>query len=103
MKSMKLANASRPLVEYARELKEDVLILNGATGPVAALVSLKGVDHETLALSTDPAFLDLIARSRAQFAAGQTLSHEEMKRAVLPGRKRRDAERSKRTGGKRRR
>jgi hypothetical protein len=54
---------------------------------VAAIVSLKAVDQESLALSAHPEFLDLIARSRAQFAAGQTLTLDEMKKAVLPRRK----------------
>ena len=43
----------------------------------------KAVDRESMTLSAHPEFLDLIARSRAQFAAGQTLSLDEMKRAVL--------------------
>ena len=51
------------------------------------MAPLKAVDRESLALSAHPEFLDLIARSRAQFAAGQTLTLEEMKRAVLPRRK----------------
>lgn len=87
MKTIELSNASRPLAEYAKELKEDILILEDASGPVAAVVPLKGVDAESLALSAHPEFLDLIARSRAQFAAGQTLSLDEMKKTVLPRRK----------------
>ena len=54
--------------------------------PVAAIVPLKNVDRESLALSNHPEFLQLIARSRAEFAAGRKLSLEEMKRAVLPSR-----------------
>ena len=54
---------------------------------MATIVSLKAVDRESLALSAHPEFLDLIARSRAQFAAGQTLTLDEMKKAVLPRRK----------------
>ena len=69
MKTIQLSGASRPLAEYARELKGEILVLKDADELVAAIVP----------------FLGLIARSRAQFAAGQTLSLEEMKRAVLPG------------------
>ena len=87
MRTIQLSNASRPLAEYARELKEDILVIKDANLPVAAIVSLKAVDRESLALSAHPEFLDLIARSRAQFAAGQTLTLDEMKRAVLPQRK----------------
>ncbi len=87
MKTIQLANAFRPLAEYARELKEEILVVQGPRGPVAAVVPLEAVDRESLALSAHPEFLNLIARSRAQFAAGQTLTLEEMKRAVLPRRK----------------
>ena len=87
MKTIQLSNASRPLAEYARELKDEILVVRDPRGPIAAVVPLKGVDRESLALSAHPEFLDLIARSRAQFAAGQTLTLEEMKRAVLPRRK----------------
>ena len=87
MKTIQLSNASRPLADYARELKEEILVVEGARGPLAAVVPLKAVDRESLALSAHPEFLDLIARSRAQFEAGQTLTLDEMKRAVLPRRK----------------
>jgi hypothetical protein len=74
------------------------MLLTDAKRLVAAIVPLKGVDRECLALSAHPEFLDLIARSRAQFSAGQTLSLEEMKKAVLPRRK--PDKRSQRLGGK---
>ena len=54
---------------------------------MAAIVPLKGVDQESLALSAHPEFLDVIARSRAQFASRETLSLDEMKTAVLTERK----------------
>jgi len=87
MKTIQLSNASRPLADYARELKGEILVIRDARGPLAAVVPLKAVDRESLALSAHPEFLDLIARSRAQFDAGQTLTLDEMKRAVLPQRK----------------
>ena len=87
MKTIQLSNASRPLAEYARELNGEILVVRDPRGPIAAVVPLKAVDRESLALSAHPEFLDLIARSRAQFAAGQTLTLEEMKRAVLPPQK----------------
>ena len=68
-------------------MKDEILVVRDPRGPIAAVVPLNAVDRESLALSAHPEFLDLIARSRAQFAAGQTLTLEEMKRAVLPRRK----------------
>jgi len=87
MKTMKLSEASRSLAEYASELDEEILVLTDASKPVAAVVPLRSVDRKSLVLSTHPEFMALIARSRAQFAAGQTLSLDEMKKAVLPRRK----------------
>ncbi len=83
MKTIELSNASRPLVEYARDLNQEITLLTDGSRAVAAIVPLKGVDQETLLLSAHPEFLDIIARSRAEFAAGQKLSLDEMKRAVL--------------------
>ena len=84
MKTIQLSRAFRPLAEYARELNDEIVVLTDAKRPVAAIVPLKDVDRESLALSGHPEFLELIERSRAQFAAGQTLSSDEMKKAVLP-------------------
>jgi antitoxin (DNA-binding transcriptional repressor) of toxin-antitoxin stability system len=81
VKTIKLSNASRPLTEYAAELGDEVLVLTERNRPVAAVVPLKGVDLESLALSSHPEFLELIARSRAQIQRGQTLTLDEMKKA----------------------
>ncbi len=83
MKTIELSSASRSLAEYASELNEEIVLLTDGSRPVAAIVPLKGVDQESLALSTHPEFLDLISRSRAEFAAGHKLSLDEMKRAML--------------------
>lgn len=86
MKTIKLSKASRPLAEYAKELKEEIVVLTEGSKPVAAVVPLKHVDRESLALSAHPEFLELVARARREFATGKTLSFEEVKRAVLPSR-----------------
>lgn len=86
MKTISLTSADRPLAQYAAELRDEIVLLTKRNRPVAAIVPLKNVDRESLALSQHPEFLELIARSRADFAAGRTLSLEEMRRAVLPQR-----------------
>jgi antitoxin (DNA-binding transcriptional repressor) of toxin-antitoxin stability system len=87
MKTIKLASASRPLAEYAKELDDQIVVVTDRNKPVAAVVPLRNVDRESLALSSHPEFLEIIAKSRLQFAAGETFSLEEMRRAVLPRRK----------------
>jgi len=86
VKRIKLSSAIRPLADYAADLRDEIVLLTEHNRPVAAIVPLKNVDRESLALSHHPEFLELIEASRAEFAAGRRLSLEEMKRAVLPRR-----------------
>jgi PHD/YefM family antitoxin component YafN of YafNO toxin-antitoxin module len=86
MKTIKLSSASRSLAEYAKELDDQIVVVTDRNRPVAAVVPLKNVDRESLALSSHPEFLEIVAKSRRQFAAGKTVSLEEMRRAVLPRR-----------------
>jgi hypothetical protein len=48
--------------------------------PVAALVSLRRVDRESLALSTNPEFLKIIETARKEIRAGKTTSLEALER-----------------------
>ncbi len=86
MKRINLSSADRPLAEYAAALRDEIVLLTKGNRTVAAIVPLKNVDRESLALSHHPEFLELIAQSRADFAAGRKLSLDEMRRSVLPKR-----------------
>ena len=83
MRKLKLSTAVRPLADYVADLGDEAVLLTEGNRAVAAIVPLKNVDRESLALSQHPEFLDLIARSRADFAAGRIISLIEMKRRVL--------------------
>jgi PHD/YefM family antitoxin component YafN of YafNO toxin-antitoxin module len=83
MKTIELSEASRPLSDYAEELDGEIIVLTSKKKPVAALVSLKDVDRESLALSTSPEFMAIIEAAREEFRSGKKLSLEEMKREVL--------------------
>jgi antitoxin (DNA-binding transcriptional repressor) of toxin-antitoxin stability system len=82
VRKLKLSAAVRPLMEYVTNLRDETVLVTQGKRAVAAIVPLKNVDRESLALSQHPEFLDLIARSRADFAAGRTLSMDEMKRRL---------------------
>jgi hypothetical protein len=86
VKRLRLSSALRPLADYVADFRDETVLLTEGNRAVAAIVPLKNVDRESLALSQHPEFLELIARSRAQFAAGQTFSLKEMKRRLLPKR-----------------
>lgn len=86
MKKVRLSSAVRPLAAYIADFQDETVVVTEGNRAVAAIVPLKNVDRESLALSQHPEFLELIARSRADFAAGRTLSLDEMSRRVLPKR-----------------
>jgi antitoxin (DNA-binding transcriptional repressor) of toxin-antitoxin stability system len=79
MKKVSLAQASRPLAEYASELNGDIVVVTKGNRPLAALVSLRNVDRESWSLSSHPEFLKLITRARREIAKGKSLSLEEMR------------------------
>ncbi|HEY4564625.1 MAG TPA: hypothetical protein VIJ36_16695 [Thermoanaerobaculia bacterium] len=83
MKRIEISAASKPLSEYAGELDDEIVILTSGDHAVAALVPLKDIDEESLALSTNQTFLDIIERSRKEIRAGQTISLEEVERSLL--------------------
>ncbi len=82
MKTINLENALKPLSEYANELDDEILILKLKSKPIAAIVSLKNVDMESISLSTNPGFLEIIGKSRKDFKAGNKLSLDEMKNEI---------------------
>ena len=83
MKAIEISEALKLLSDYVKELDEEIIVLTSNKKPIAALVSLKNVDKESLVLSTNPEFMEIIEAARKEFKAGRKLSLEEMKREVL--------------------
>ena len=83
MKTLEIANANRILSDYAKDLGDEILILTSNKRPIAAIVSLKNVDLESLSLSTSPEFMKIIEKSRHEFKVGKQLSLEKMHKEVL--------------------
>jgi PHD/YefM family antitoxin component YafN of YafNO toxin-antitoxin module len=79
MKAIELSTALKPLSAYAEELRDETIVLTLNGTPIAVVTSIKDIDSESLALSTNPDFLAIIERSRAELRAGKKLSLEEMK------------------------
>ncbi|OCR00398.1 hypothetical protein BCD67_12860 [Oscillatoriales cyanobacterium USR001] len=84
MKTIELSTASQPLSAYAEELTGETVILTLNGKAIAAVVSLKEGDRESLSLSMNPEFAEIIEKAREEFKVGKKLSLEEMKREVLP-------------------
>jgi len=80
MKAMKLPKELQSFLEVAETAEEETLVFTKKKQPVAALVSLRKVDRETLALSTNPLFLKIIDTARNEVRAGKTTSLEALER-----------------------
>jgi PHD/YefM family antitoxin component YafN of YafNO toxin-antitoxin module len=80
MKAMKLPKEIESFLDVAEAAEEETLVFTKKKRPVAALVSLKKVDRESLALSTNPQFLRIIETARKEIRAGKTISLEVLER-----------------------
>jgi hypothetical protein len=77
-----LTTATKPLSEYAVEFDQGIVVLTADRKPVAAVVSLAGIDRESLLLSTSAEFMEIINQARQEFQSGRRISLEEMKQAI---------------------
>jgi antitoxin (DNA-binding transcriptional repressor) of toxin-antitoxin stability system len=82
MKTMDITNATAPLVQYARQLGHEPLVLTDGDEPVAALMPIDDADLESLALGTNPKFLAMLDKARAQRHSGVGLSADEVRREL---------------------
>ncbi|MCH8045093.1 MAG: hypothetical protein IID44_15385 [Planctomycetes bacterium] len=65
MKIIEQADATSTLAEYASDIESGTVIVTSQGRPVAALVPIENADLETVTLSTNRKFIDLIERSRS--------------------------------------
>jgi hypothetical protein len=83
VKTLDLWNASSTLGDYVAALGSDSIVVTSKKKPLAALVPLKNVDRESLALSMDPAFLGIVRRARAEAKRGKVYSLDALKREAF--------------------
>jgi len=82
MKTVEIKKATMPLSDYTKTVKKEPVIITREGKPVAALVSISNADIETVSLSNNPKFLNLIERSRARQKSEGGISTEEMRRRL---------------------
>ena len=82
MKTMEVPVGQKQLQAAIRRGEEETIVLTRRGKPVAAVVPMKGVDAETLKLSTSRRFLNILRRSFRQLDAGKGISLGEMKKRV---------------------
>jgi len=80
MKVVETRDATGSLADYSAQIGRGPVIVTNDGRPIAALVPIENADLETVALSCNPQFLDLIERSRARVRAEGGISSEEMRR-----------------------
>lgn len=82
IKTVDVSKATLPLADYAKEIVKEPLIVTVKGKPVAALVSIRDADAETVSFSNKRQFLDLIERSRSRQESEGRISSEEMRRRL---------------------
>lgn len=82
MKIVDVSKATLPLADYAKEIVKEPLIVTVKGKPVATLVSIRNGDVETVSLSNNQQFLDLIERSQSRQKSEGGISTEEMHRRL---------------------
>ena len=80
MKTVDKQDATRTLADYASEIQGGAVVVTDHGIPVAALVPIENADLETVSLSTNRRFLDLIERSRSRVQNEGGMASEEMRR-----------------------
>lgn len=80
MRRIDMAQATGRLCDYARDAKDGPTIVTVRGRPVAAVVSLEGVDAEALAVGTSPAFIRIIRRARRRHETEGGISSTEVRR-----------------------
>lgn len=82
VRKVEVADATESLATYVSKAEEGAVVVTEAGRPVAALVLLESTDLETVSLSTDRAFLDLIQTSRARQAKEGGMSTAEIRKLL---------------------
>ena len=83
IRRVEVADATESLAAYIRKVAgKGPVVVTEEGQPVAALVMLEDTDLESVALSTDPEFLELIQTSRVRHAQEGGLSSAEVRRRL---------------------
>jgi antitoxin (DNA-binding transcriptional repressor) of toxin-antitoxin stability system len=80
MRIIEKADATATLAEYTSEIANGAVVVTNQGRPVAALVPIENADLETVSLSTNRQFIELIERSRDQTRKEGGISSDEMRR-----------------------
>jgi len=97
MRTVELKQATAPLAEYARRAHKEGVVVTLRGKPLATVMAVpEGADWESLAVATNPKFLEIMERSRVAHREQGGISSDEMRRILgvkrkAPRRKRRSS------------
>ena len=74
--------ATATLAAYTEQVGNGPVVVTDQGKPVAVLMPIQNADLETVALSTNRQFIELIERSRAQVRAVGSIPSDEMRRRL---------------------
>ena len=80
MKKTDLANATKSLAEYVKEMDGMSLVIVYKGVALAALVPMENADYETVTLATDPEFIAILERSRQSLREEGGIPAEEVRK-----------------------
>jgi antitoxin (DNA-binding transcriptional repressor) of toxin-antitoxin stability system len=80
MKTIDLKDATEPLAEYVKRMEGEAITIVHKGVPLAVLRPAGTDDYESVQMSTNPQFIELLERSRKSIREGRGFSTEEMKK-----------------------
>lgn len=83
MKTVEMAQATAPLADYARRARRESVVVTMRGKPIATVTAVpRGADWESIAIGSDPKFLEIMERSRLAHRRRGGLSSDEMRRQL---------------------
>ena len=82
MKVIDRGQANDSLAAFAERVGDEALVVTRNGRPIAALLPVGESDWETVSLSLNPEFIEIIQRSRARQQAEGGISSDEMRRRL---------------------
>jgi len=82
VKTVEMEDATQTLAECARGIDAEPLVVTEGGRPVAVLLPLANTDLETVSLSSNLRFLELIEHSRVRLAEEGAVSPQEVRRQL---------------------
>ena len=80
MKTIDLSDATAPLAEYVKQLEGEPITIMHKGVALAILAPAGHDDYESVQMSTNPKFIELLERSRKSIREGRGLSTEEARK-----------------------